>query len=44
MIYPNVIREDNSHCQNHLLAKDMCLQPQLDVTAPAAAALETNTQ
>ena len=41
MIYPEVVRADNFHCRNHLLAEDLHLQPQLVVAAPAAATLET---
>ena len=41
MIYPEVIRADNFHYRNPLLAEDLRLQPQLVVAAPAAAALET---
>ena len=37
MIYPEVIRVDNFHCRNHLLAEDLRLQPQLAVTAPQLA-------
>ena len=43
MIYPEVIRADRFHCQKHLLAEDLRLQPQLAIAAPGASSLETNS-